>query len=153
MCSRFRKIKQQIFFQVHTTKKPTSLDVYGSIQNVLWDMADNLLTIGSFWPHPPPSGLKLFIHACTIKATHSLCGHNNSIDLKHQRSYQRWLSKRIDKTELKFWAVGAAEKKNLPTAISMQLFGVVFFQLFVGKKIIQIFLKNILASALKSYII
>ena len=25
-----------------------------------------------------------------------------------------------------FWAVGAAEKKKLPTAISMQLFGVVF---------------------------
>ena len=32
-----------------------------------------------------------------------------------------------------FWAVGAAEKKKLPTAISMQLFEV-FFQLFVGKK-------------------
>ena len=46
-----------------------------------------------------------------------------------QRSYQRWLDKRINKTEMKFWAVlgsqGCREKK-LPTAISMQLFGVVF---------------------------
>ena len=53
-----------------------------------------------------------------------------------QRSYQRWLDKRIYKTEMKFWAVlgsqGCREKKKLPTATSMQLFGVVF-QLFVGK--------------------
>ena len=38
---------------------------------------------------------------------------------------------------MKFWAVlgsqGCREKK-LPTAISMQLFGVVFFNFFVGKK-------------------
>ena len=33
----------------------------------------------------------------------------------------------------KFWAVGAAEKKTLPTAISMQLFGVVF-STFGGQK-------------------
>ena len=32
-----------------------------------------------------------------------------------------------------FWAVGAAEQKNLPTAISMQLFGV-FFSTFCGQK-------------------
>jgi hypothetical protein len=39
------------------------------------------------------------------------------------------LDKRIYKTEMKFWAVlgswGCREKK-IPTAISMQLFGVVF---------------------------
>ena len=47
-----------------------------------------------------------------------------------QRSYTRWLHKIIYKTEMKFWAVLGSrccrEKKNLPTAISMQLFGVVF---------------------------
>ena len=35
-----------------------------------------------------------------------------------QRSYKRWLDKIIYKTEMMFWAVGAAEKKKLPTAIS-----------------------------------
>ena len=44
-------------------------------------------------------------------------------------SYQRWLDKIKIKLEMKFWAVlgsrGCREKK-LPTAISMQLFGVVF---------------------------
>ena len=55
----------------------------------------------------------------------------NTIILCHlkQRSYQRWLDKRIYKTEMKFWAVlgsGGCREKNLPTAISMQLFGVVF---------------------------
>ena len=47
----------------------------------------------------------------------------------NQRSYTRWLYKRIYKTEMKFWAVlgsrGCREKK-IPTAISMQLFGDVF---------------------------
>jgi hypothetical protein len=46
------------------------------------------------------------------------------------------LYKRIYKTEIKFWAVlgsrGCREKK-LPTAISMQLFGVVF-STFLGQK-------------------
>ena len=51
-----------------------------------------------------------------------------------------------------FWAVGAAEKKKLPTAISMQLFGVVF-STFCGQNKFRFFLsKNILASALKSCI-
>ena len=53
----------------------------------------------------------------------------------------RWLDRRIYKTELKFWADlgrrGCREKK-LPTAISMQLFVVVF--------------STFCASALKSYI-
>ena len=47
-----------------------------------------------------------------------------------QGSYQRWLDKMICKTEIKFWAIlgsqGFREKNNLPTAISMQLFGVFF---------------------------
>ena len=64
----------------------------------------------------------------------------------YQRFYERWLNKRIYKTEMKCWAVlgravGAAEKKTLPTAISMQLFGVVF-STFCGQKKIIIFLKT-----------
>jgi hypothetical protein len=55
---------------------------------------------------------------------------------RNQRSYQRWLEKRIYKTEMKFWAVlgrwGCREKK-LPTAMSMQVFGVVF-STFCGQK-------------------
>ena len=44
-----------------------------------------------------------------------------------QRSYTRWLNKIIYETETKFWAVlGSLQRKNLPSAISMQLFGVVF---------------------------
>jgi hypothetical protein len=58
-----------------------------------------------------------------------------------QRSYTRWLYKRIYKTEMKFWAVlgsrGCREKK-LPTAISKELFQVVF-STFCGQKK---FLKN-----------
>jgi hypothetical protein len=54
---------------------------------------------------------------------------------------------------MKFWAVlgsrGCREKK-LPTAISMQLFGVVF-STFCGQKKDLIIFFNILASALKSY--
>ena len=44
-----------------------------------------------------------------------------------------------------FWAVGAAEKKNLPTAISMQLFGVVFKKYFslLTKKLHNIKLSKI----------
>ena len=56
----------------------------------------------------------------------------------NQRSYPRWLYKRIYKTEMKFWAVLGRQgwsEKNLPTAISMQLFGVVF-STFWGQKII-----------------
>jgi len=53
-----------------------------------------------------------------------------------QRSYKRWLDKRIYKTEMKFWAVlgsrGSREKK-IPTAISMQLFGVFFFNFLWAK--------------------
>ena len=58
-----------------------------------------------------------------------------------QRFYQRWLDKRIYKTEMKFGAVlgswGCREKK-LPTAISKQLFQVVF-STFCGQ---NKFLKN-----------
>ena len=54
--------------------------------------------------------------------------------------------------EMKFWAVGAAEKIKLPTAISMQLFGGVFFNFLWAKKNLKKF-KNIVGSALKSYII
>ena len=46
-----------------------------------------------------------------------------------QRSYQRWLDNKNYKMEMKFWAVlgsRGCREKNLPTAISMQLFGVVF---------------------------
>ena len=75
-----------------------------------------------------------------------------SVMLGHQRSYHRWLDKRIYKTEMKFWAVGAAEKEKLPIAISMQLFGVVF-STFCGQNFFFKFPKNILASAQKSYII
>ena len=46
-----------------------------------------------------------------------------------QRYYQRWLDKRIYKTEMKFWA-----------AISMQLFGM-FLLCFQGQKIILIFVE------------
>ena len=55
-----------------------------------------------------------------------------------QRSYQRWLDERIYKTEMKFWAVlGSRDcrEKNLPTAISMQLFGVFFFMFSRAKNI------------------
>ena len=68
---------------------------------------------------------------------------------------QRRLDKRIYKTDMKFWAVLGSlggREKNLPTAISMQLFRVVF-STFCGKKNIKFKKKNILASALKSCII
>ena len=53
------------------------------------------------------------------------------------RDYSRdgWI-KEFTKRKLSsglFWAGGAAEKKKLPTAISMQLFGVVF-STFCGQK-------------------
>ena len=54
-----------------------------------------------------------------------------------QRSYQRWLDKRIYETEMKYyWAVLGSRgwrEKILPTAISMQLFGV-FFSTFCWQK-------------------
>jgi hypothetical protein len=56
---------------------------------------------------------------------------------------------------MKFWAVlgsRGCREKNLPTAISMQLFEVVF-STFCGQKTYLYIFKNILASALKSYII
>ena len=62
---------------------------------------------------------------------------------RDQRSYQRWLDKRIYKTEMKFWAVlgsRGCREKTLPTAISMQLFGVVFWT-FLGQKKGWFFLK------------
>ena len=62
------------------------------------------------------------------------------IQTSQQRSYQRWLDKRIYKTERKFWTVLDSQgwrEKNLPNAISMQLFGVVF-STFCGKKILKI---------------
>ena len=52
-----------------------------------------------------------------------------------------------------FWAVGAAEKNKLPTAISKQLFQVVCSTFCGQKHIFKLKKKNILASALKSYII
>jgi hypothetical protein len=65
------------------------------------------------------------------------------------------LDKRIYKAEMKFWAVlgsqGCREKK-LPTAISMQLFGLVFSTV-CGQENIFNFEKNILASALKRYMV
>ena len=51
-----------------------------------------------------------------------------------------------------FWAVGAAEKTNSPTAISKQLFEVVF-STFCGQNFFFNFSKNIFASALKSYVL
>ena len=56
-----------------------------------------------------------------------------------QRPQQRPLDKRIYNTEMKFWAVlgsRGCREKNLPTAISMQLFGVIF-STFCGQKQIQ----------------
>ena len=57
-----------------------------------------------------------------------------------QRSYTRWLYKIIYRTEMKFWAVlgsrGCREKK-LPTAISMQIFWVVF-STFCGQKLVTL---------------
>ena len=61
-----------------------------------------------------------------------------------QRSYQSLLDKRIYKTEMKFWAVlgsWGCRKKNSPTAISMQLFGVIF-STFCGQKTLFIFLEK-----------
>ena len=58
--------------------------------------------------------------------------------------------------EMKFWAVlssqSCREKKSqvLPTALSMQLFEVIF-STFCGQKLFLIFFKGILASALKRY--
>jgi hypothetical protein len=56
---------------------------------------------------------------------------------------------------MKFWAVlgsWCCREKKLPTAISMQLFGVVF-STFSGQKKNYYYFLNILASALKSSII
>ena len=72
-----------------------------------------------------------------------------------QRSYMRWLYKRIHKTEMKFWAVlgsrGCSEKKT-PNCHKYAIFGGGFFNC-CGQKKISI-KKNIfyLASTLKSYI-
>ena len=58
------------------------------------------------------------------------------------RIQKYWLDKGISKMEMKFWVVlgrwGCREKKNLPTTISMQLFGVVF-STFCGQEKVQIF--------------
>ena len=76
-----------------------------------------------------------------------------SADGQYQRSYTRWLYKRIYKTEMKFWAVlgsrGCREKK---TVISKQLFEV-GFSTFCGQFFFLNLSKNIFASTLKSYII
>ena len=53
-----------------------------------------------------------------------------------QRPYQRRLDKKICKTEMNLWAVlgiWGCREKRLPTAISMQLFEVVF-STFCGQK-------------------
>ena len=64
-----------------------------------------------------------------------------------RRFYNRWLDRRIYKTEMKFWAVLGRQgcRKKLQTAIIMQLFEMVFSNFCVQK--------NIFASVLKSYII
>jgi hypothetical protein len=49
-----------------------------------------------------------------------------------------------------FWAVGATERKQIQSAISMLLEGS-FFYVFIGKK--EYFFLNTLASTLKSYIL
>ena len=79
----------------------------------------------------------------------------NKVELfKRVGARDGWIKKNY-KMEMKFWAVlgrrGCREKK-LTTAISMQLFWVVF-STFCGQKKIRIFFLNILASTLKSYII
>ena len=43
-----------------------------------------------------------------------------------------------------FWAVGAAERKKLQTAISMQLFEVFFFNFLCAKRIFKNFLNTFL---------
>ena len=60
-----------------------------------------------------------------------------------QRSYTRWLYKRVYKTEMKFWAVlgSRGRKKRLSTAISMQLFGVFFLMFSRSKNNFKFFLK------------
>ena len=52
-----------------------------------------------------------------------------------QRSYQRWLEKRIYKTESSglFWAVGAVEKKT-PNCHKYATFWGGFFNFLCGKK-------------------
>ena len=62
----------------------------------------------------------------------------------NHRLYTRWLDRRIYKTEMKFWAVlgrRGCREKNLPTAISMQLFGVVFSNFCRQKETFKMFLK------------
>ena len=60
-----------------------------------------------------------------------------------QRSYTRWMDRKIYKTEMKFWAVlgqsGLQRKKTLPTAIIMQLFFGVVFSTFCAQKKIKNF--------------
>ena len=71
----------------------------------------------------------------------------------NQRSYQRWLDKRIYKTVMKFWAVLGSRgcRENKGSGPIMSNFLGWFFQLFVVKKKIKKF-ENIVASALKSCI-
>ena len=59
------------------------------------------------------------------------------------RDLSRRLDKRIYKTEIKFWAILGCQgcrEKTLPTAISMQLFGVVFY-CFEGQFLFYFFLE------------
>jgi hypothetical protein len=75
--------------------------------------------------------------------------------MTNQRFHQRWLDKRIYKTEMKFWAVlgsqGCREKKP-PNCHKYATFWGGFFYFLWRKKNLDFF-KNTLESALKSYII
>ena len=65
-----------------------------------------------------------------------------------------WLKEFVKRkwSSVLFWAVGAAEEKKIPTAISKQLFEAFFFYFFMGKKNGNLF-ENIVPSTLKNYII
>ena len=88
---------------------------------------------------------------------HSSQGTNH---LNSNQKVYRWgeietkWNKYIERKNKKGVKVGAAEKNNnLLTAISKQLFEVVFFQLFVGKNLFLIAQKIFLRPYWKSYII
>ena len=73
-------------------------------------------------------------------------------NLYYQGKSQRWLEKKIYKTEMKFWAVLGRRGCREKTAISKQLFEVVF-STFVGIFFLFSFSENIFVCALKSYMI
>ena len=97
------------------------------------------------------------VQSCTVNPGCTVYIYQDSKLLAFLRDLSRddWIKEFIKRkwSSGLFWAVGAAEKKKLPTAISMQLFEVGFSTFCEQKTFLIFFLKDILASALKSYII